>query len=250
MEQGAFNQTALTGKEYADWVAKRGSAARRAHEGGRLPRRQVSASAARSGGRDDARAGRRGRRSVRASKSAGDRRRGALLPRVRRARGLRQPAGWARAGATTARRPAISRSTSGCSSASRRASTSSRAAATGARRRASLRRARPAQAGARGAGADRVYVALIGWLGIYVASALFIAFFMRWLGQVRVVEDRRGEHRRQCRVLPDVRGLVQGAAAQGAARSRSSAGLSVTMEEIQSPDAGLRASRCRCSTCC
>jgi hypothetical protein len=28
-----------------------------------------------------------------------------------------------------------------------------------------------------------VYVGLIGWLGIYVASALFIAFFMRWLGK-------------------------------------------------------------------
>ena len=28
-----------------------------------------------------------------------------------------------------------------------------------------------------------VYVALVGWLGIYVASALFIAFFMRWLGK-------------------------------------------------------------------
>ena len=27
------------------------------------------------------------------------------------------------------------------------------------------------------------YVALIGWLGIYVASVLFIAFFMRWLGK-------------------------------------------------------------------
>ena len=27
-----------------------------------------------------------------------------------------------------------------------------------------------------------IYVALIGWTGIYVASALFIAFFMRWLG--------------------------------------------------------------------
>jgi hypothetical protein len=27
------------------------------------------------------------------------------------------------------------------------------------------------------------YVALIGWLGIYVASALFIALFMRWLGR-------------------------------------------------------------------
>lgn len=28
-----------------------------------------------------------------------------------------------------------------------------------------------------------VYVALIGWLGIYVASTLFIALFMRWLGK-------------------------------------------------------------------
>jgi len=28
-----------------------------------------------------------------------------------------------------------------------------------------------------------VYAALVGWLGIYVASILFIAFFMRWLGK-------------------------------------------------------------------
>ena len=28
-----------------------------------------------------------------------------------------------------------------------------------------------------------VYVGLIGWIGIYVASALFVAFFMRWLGK-------------------------------------------------------------------
>src|SRR5258706_7416422 len=26
-----------------------------------------------------------------------------------------------------------------------------------------------------------IYVGLIGWLGIYLASALFVAFFMRWL---------------------------------------------------------------------
>lgn len=30
-----------------------------------------------------------------------------------------------------------------------------------------------------------VYVGLIGWLGIYVSSALFIAFFMWWLGGYR-----------------------------------------------------------------
>lgn len=28
-----------------------------------------------------------------------------------------------------------------------------------------------------------VYVGLIGWLGIYVSSVLFIGFFMRWLGK-------------------------------------------------------------------
>jgi hypothetical protein len=28
-----------------------------------------------------------------------------------------------------------------------------------------------------------IYVGIIGWLGIYVASILFIAFFMRWLGK-------------------------------------------------------------------
>jgi putative tricarboxylic transport membrane protein len=28
-----------------------------------------------------------------------------------------------------------------------------------------------------------LYVALVGWVGIYVASALYIAFFMRWLGK-------------------------------------------------------------------
>ena len=28
-----------------------------------------------------------------------------------------------------------------------------------------------------------LYVGLIGWLGIYVASAVFVAFFMRWLGK-------------------------------------------------------------------
>jgi len=28
-----------------------------------------------------------------------------------------------------------------------------------------------------------VYVGIIGWLGIYVASVLFVALFMRWLGK-------------------------------------------------------------------
>ena len=28
-----------------------------------------------------------------------------------------------------------------------------------------------------------IYVAVVGWIGIYVSSAVFIAFFMRWLGK-------------------------------------------------------------------
>ena len=28
-----------------------------------------------------------------------------------------------------------------------------------------------------------IYVALVGWLGIYVSGVLYIAFFMRWLGK-------------------------------------------------------------------
>jgi putative tricarboxylic transport membrane protein len=28
-----------------------------------------------------------------------------------------------------------------------------------------------------------VYVALVGWIGIYVAAVLFVALFMRWLGK-------------------------------------------------------------------
>jgi putative tricarboxylic transport membrane protein len=28
-----------------------------------------------------------------------------------------------------------------------------------------------------------IYVALIGWTGIYLASAVYVAFFMRWLGR-------------------------------------------------------------------
>ena len=28
-----------------------------------------------------------------------------------------------------------------------------------------------------------LYVALVGWLGLYVSAVLFVAFFMRWLGK-------------------------------------------------------------------
>ena len=28
-----------------------------------------------------------------------------------------------------------------------------------------------------------IFVALVGWLGIYVSGAIFVAFFMRWLGK-------------------------------------------------------------------
>ena len=59
----------------------------------------------------------------------------------------------------------------------------------------------------------------IGFIGIYVASALFIAYFMRWLGRYPLAAG-------SCRwrsvvpfvALHDVRGLVPGAAAEGPAR--------------------------------
>jgi putative tricarboxylic transport membrane protein len=34
-----------------------------------------------------------------------------------------------------------------------------------------------------------VYVGVMQWLGIYIASAVFIAFFMRWQGKFRVLKS-------------------------------------------------------------
>ena len=80
---------------------------------------------------------------------------------------------------------------------------------------------RAAQARAVGAAARRWSTCgAIQLLGLYVASALFIALFMIVPGQVlrrcKSVDRRRG---RQRAVLRHVRGLVQGAAAQGPART-------------------------------
>ena len=68
-----------------------------------------------------------------------------------------------------------------------------------------------------------IYVALISnpWfsLGIYTASAIYIAMFMYFLGKYcwrKIVPVSVGH---DGVLLPDVRDLVQGAPAQGAARS-------------------------------
>ena len=64
-----------------------------------------------------------------------------------------------------------------------------------------------------------VYVLGIWFLGIYVASAIYIALFMIILGKYPAVKSVRAGGGHQRRVLHDVRGLVQGAAVQGHARA-------------------------------
>ena len=78
-----------------------------------------------------------------------------------------------------------------------------------------------------------IYAAAIIWIGIYVASVVFIGVLHALAGQVRLVEGRGGEPRRGRGVLPHLRDLVQGAAAQGPDRSLPRAGLR-QMDEIQS----------------
>ena len=60
-----------------------------------------------------------------------------------------------------------------------------------------------------------VYVLVVQLIGIYVASALYIALFMLWLGQYSWLKSVADRARRQRVALRDVRGLVQGAALQG-----------------------------------
>ncbi len=63
-----------------------------------------------------------------------------------------------------------------------------------------------------------IYVALVPYIGIYVASALLIAFFMRWFGRYNwLFVDRNCDPGAGADVL-DVRNLVPGAAAEGTAR--------------------------------
>ena len=132
----------------------------------------------------------------------------------------------ARSWGSTARRPATSRSTSACfiCIASTVNLVMPRWRSDG---REAVRHLGPAEAWCSRAGAVR---RLRGadrqsWysLGIYVASALYIAGFMRWLGKYRLARrSPRSSRRHDGRVLRHVRDLVPGAAAQGAARSRCS----------------------------
>ena len=62
-----------------------------------------------------------------------------------------------------------------------------------------------------------IYVALVPWIGLYVASFLLIAVFMRWFGNT-AGHDAPGLDRRAGARLPHVREMVPGAAAEGAAR--------------------------------
>ena len=63
-----------------------------------------------------------------------------------------------------------------------------------------------------------VYVLGVQLIGIYIASALYITLFMRWLGHYSLGEERRDRRRGERIDLRLVRGLVQGPAVQGRVR--------------------------------
>ena len=90
-----------------------------------------------------------------------------------------------------------------------------------------------------------VYVLAIAFLGLYVASAIYIALFMIVLGKYSLAEERHRRAGGQRALLPDVRGVVQGAAVQGHARSAALPRLlnshgATRNGRNQRPDAGLR----------
>ena len=66
-----------------------------------------------------------------------------------------------------------------------------------------------------------IYVALIPWIGIYVASILLIAVFMRWLGRYGWGIDRRDLGGRAGRDLRHLRKMVPRAFAEGTDRGIS-----------------------------
>ena len=63
-----------------------------------------------------------------------------------------------------------------------------------------------------------IYVGAMPFIGLYVASIVFIGWFMRWLGKYSWLTVARGRDRHAGRHLPHFRTLVPGPAAQGAAR--------------------------------
>ena len=81
-----------------------------------------------------------------------------------------------------------------------------------------------------------VYVLGVQLVGIYVASAVYITLFMRWLGHYSWVKSVRDRRRRQRVDLRHVRGLVQGSAVQGRLRrARLARLLSAPLSDSHSP---------------
>ena len=89
-----------------------------------------------------------------------------------------------------------------------------------------------------------IYVGAMPFTGLYLASMVFIAWFMRWLGKYSWLTVARGGDRHARRHLSHLRALVSGPAAQGADRGMArtltrkrhrvavrAAGL-ITMEEL------------------
>ncbi len=72
---------------------------------------------------------------------------------------------------------------------------------------------------------------LLPGLGLYVASALYLAFYMRWVGRPRLAHDRAAQPRDPAGDVPHLRAVVPGADAQGPARGLAGV-LSVGLENL------------------
>ena len=220
MEQGAFNQTALNGKDYADWVAR--EEARHVllmKDAGFMAGQQVTC--AQAGNRARGSGWRRAQQGRAALRQKSAEIAVAALFFLLGAIVVFDSVRLGAAGRTTGRRPGYFPVL---------------------HRPAHLRLGRWSTSG-RGAGCrgdgDKAFVE-VGQLklvlavlvptrglrrarstgsGIYVASVAVHRLLHALAGQVRLVEGGRGQRRQQRGLLPDVRDLVQGSAAQGTARS-------------------------------
>ena len=213
MEQGAFNTTSLERQGVRRLGGEGRAAAHRAHEGRRLPRRQVDVGDER-GGEDRPRSARRAPRSSVAALFLAARRDRHVRQRAPgRALGRRRPAGRATSRSTSALLICIAALVNLARALRHDAASDERA----------FVERRPAEAGARGAGArPRSTSRRSAGSASTSPRRCSSRFFMRWLGKYawwKVAAVSIGD---DGGVLPHLRDLVQGAAAQGPARSACS----------------------------
>ena len=193
-EDAAFNDTFMTGKEYADWVQKAESAAPRPDEGSRLPGEVADG---RRQSREEAAAPRRRPRDPlgRARLRAADRVGGGVVIYD----SVRIGAKWASDGPQAGYFPWLT----GCALAlSGGVDRGERRCGAGSELRGRrVRELGEAQARCSSMLLPTIaFVVLIKLIGIYVASAIFIAGFMMWQGRYQHAADARAS-RSACRSL-------------------------------------------------